>query len=85
MRRRRLGSQPQVALPPNDTHIQGESTQIDSTHVHPAKHNVAKFEDSNVPHVLTRSNSVSAKSKLAMPLVIIFWMKSTKFYNHQQM
>ena len=76
MRRRRLGSQPQVALPPNDTHIQGESTQIDSTHVHPANNNVTIFENSNVTHVLTRSNSVSAKSNLALPLVIIFLIES---------
>ena len=71
MRRRRLGSQPQVALLPNDTHLQGESPQIDATHVHAATHNVTIFADGNVPQVLTRSNSVTAKSKLALYLVMI--------------
>ena len=71
MRRRRLGSQPQVDLLPNDSHFQGESPQIDATHVHAATHNVTIFADGNVPQVLTRSNSVTAKSKLALYLVII--------------
>ena len=65
MRRRRLGSLPQVALPPNDTLVQGESPQIDATHVHAATHNVTIFADGNVPQALTRSNSWTAKSKLA--------------------
>ena len=69
MRRRRLGSQQQVALLPNDIHSQGKSPQIDATNVLPASHNVT---DGNVTHILARSNSVSAKSKLALPLVIIF-------------
>ena len=72
MRRRRLGSQPHVVLPPNDTHLQGESPQIDATHVHAATHNVTIFADGNVPQVLTRSNSVTAKSKLSLHLLIIF-------------
>ena len=66
MRRRTLGSHSQLALPPNDTHLQGESPQIDATHVHAATHNVTIFADGNVPQVLTRSNSVTAKSKLAV-------------------
>ena len=72
MRRRRLASHPQVALLPNDTHSQGKSPQIDATNVLPASHNVTISVDSNVPHILARSNSVSAKSKLALPLVTIF-------------
>ena len=72
MKRRRLGSQPQVALLPHDTHVQGESPQIDATHVHAATHNVTIFADGNVPQVLTRSNSVTAKSKLSLHLLIIF-------------
>ena len=70
MKRRRLGSHPHIASPPNDTHLQGESRQIEAAPVHPANHNVTIF--ANVSHVLTRSNSVTAKSKLALPLIIIF-------------
>ena len=70
MKRRRLGSHPHIASPPNDTHLQGESRQIEAAHVPPANHNVTIF--ANVSHVLTRSYSVTAKSKLALPLIIIF-------------
>ena len=70
MKRRRLGSHPHIASPPNDTQLQGESRQIEAAHVHPANHIVTILAD--VSHVLTRSNSVTAKSKLALPLIIIF-------------
>ena len=70
MASRRLGSQQQVVIPLNDTNLQSESPQIDATHVHPINLIVTIFAD--VSHVLTRSNSLSEKSKLVLPLVIIF-------------